>query len=94
MIGSSAIDETGSLLDFDYREVRVAHAILKQARKTILVADHSKFERRAPVEIGQLSDLDVFVTDQMPAGNIVSICREAEIELIVAKESSISQVSG
>ncbi len=93
VIGSSAIDETGSLLDFDYREVRVAHAILKQARKTILVADHSKFERRAPVEIGRLSDIDVFVTDQMPAGNIVSICRQAEIELVVATEDHRSRVS-
>jgi DeoR family glycerol-3-phosphate regulon repressor len=27
VIGASAIDEDGTLLDFDYREVRVARAI-------------------------------------------------------------------
>jgi hypothetical protein len=45
VIGASAIDEEGTLLDFDYREVRIAQAILYQARKTILVADTTKFER-------------------------------------------------
>src|SRR3712207_7775198 len=32
VIGASALDEDGSLLDFDYREVRVARAILGNAR--------------------------------------------------------------
>ena len=29
MIGASAIDEDGSLLDFDYEEVKVAQAIIE-----------------------------------------------------------------
>ena len=55
VIGTSAIDEEGCLLDFDYREVRVSQAILGQARTSILAADTGKFERRAPVQIGQLA---------------------------------------
>ena len=39
VIGTSAIDEDGALLDFDYREVRVARAIIENARQVILVAD-------------------------------------------------------
>ena len=31
MIGASAIDQDGALLDYDYREVRVAQAILSNA---------------------------------------------------------------
>lgn len=63
VIGASAIDEDGTILDYDYREVRVAQAIIAHARRTILVADHMKFDRNAPVRIGDLSDIDVLVTD-------------------------------
>ena len=51
VIGVSAIDDDGALLDFDYREVRAAQAIIENARKVILVADAIKFTRSAPVRI-------------------------------------------
>ncbi|MCH9672576.1 MAG: DeoR/GlpR family DNA-binding transcription regulator [Gammaproteobacteria bacterium] len=86
VIGTSAIDEDGCLLDFDYREVRVAQAIMKQARKCILVADNMKFERRAPVQIGHLSDIDIFVTDLMPAPEIVDLCKRSGVQLQVTGE--------
>ena len=52
IIGVSAIDEDGCLLDYDYREVRVSKAIMDQARQIILVSDGMKFERNAPINIG------------------------------------------
>ncbi len=85
VIGTSAIDEGGELLDFDYREVRVSQVILKQARKKILVADAMKFQRRAPVQIGRLADMDTFVTDAQPPRQIGEICRQARVELVVAE---------
>ncbi len=84
IIGSSAIDEQGELLDFDYREVRVSQVIIEQARKTILVADTMKFQRRAPVQIGRLEDIDIFVTDAPPPRGISNMCRDANVRLIVA----------
>lgn len=85
IIGVSAIDEDGCLLDFDYREVRVAQAILEQARTRILVADVMKFERRAPVQIGHLSDIDIFVTDAMPPRGICEICQAHKVKLDIAE---------
>ena len=55
VIGASAIDHDGALLDFDFREVKVAQAIIANARQVILVSDATKFERTAPVRIGHLS---------------------------------------
>ena len=77
VIGASAIDEDGAMLDFDYREVRVAKAIMSNARNIILVADAMKFTRSAPVRIGHLSQVDVFVTDQPPPEPIVELCQRA-----------------
>ena len=88
MIGVSAIDEDGALLDFDYREVRVAQAIIANARQVILVADAMKFTRSAPVRIGHISEVDIFVTDQHPPEAIVDICRNAGVSIEVANRPS------
>ena len=64
VIGASAIDQDGALLDFDFREVKVAQAIIANARHVILVSDSTKFERTAPVRIGHLSQVDTFITDR------------------------------
>jgi DeoR family glycerol-3-phosphate regulon repressor len=82
VIGVSAIDDDGALLDFDFREVKVAQAIIENARKVILVADSTKLERTAPVRIAHLSQIDTFVTDRCQNREIRRICQENEVELI------------
>jgi DeoR family glycerol-3-phosphate regulon repressor len=84
VIGVSAIDDDGAMLDFDYREVRVAQAILNNARNIILVSDAMKFTRSAPVRIGHLSQVDVFVTDRAPPDAIVELCQHSGVELEIA----------
>ncbi len=69
VIGVSGIDSDGSLLDFDYQETRNAEAIIANSRQTILVADHSKFGRRAMSRFGHLSQIDWLFTDrELPEG--------------------------
>lgn len=84
VIGASGIDADGTLLDFDFREVKVAQAIIETARETILVADAMKFARRAPVRIGHLQQIDVFVTDQAPPPQIADICAEYDVQIELA----------
>jgi len=82
VIGASAIDDDGALLDFDFREVKVAQAIIANARHVILVADATKLERVAPVRIGHLSQVDTFITDRCDSEAIRAMCREAEVQLV------------
>ena len=82
VIGASAIDPDGSLLDFDFREVKVAQAIISNARHVILVADSTKFERRAPVVIAQMAQVDTLVTDRITEPNIRRICVEGDVRVI------------
>jgi len=84
IIGISAIDLDGSLLDFDYREVKVAQAIAENARRVVLVADATKFERTAPVRMGHLADIDVFVTDVCRHQEIRDLCAENGVDLVEA----------
>jgi DeoR family transcriptional regulator, glycerol-3-phosphate regulon repressor len=82
VIGASAIDHDGALLDFDFREVKVAQAIIANARHVILVSDSTKFERTAPVRIGHLSQVDTFITDRCKLMHVRQICADSEVELI------------
>ncbi|PHP67691.1 DeoR family transcriptional regulator [Zhengella mangrovi] len=84
VVGCSAIDQDGDMLDFDIQEVNVSKSIIRQARKTFLVADHSKFQRTAPARIASLAAIDVFFTDK-PLGPALSRqCADWTTEVVVA----------
>lgn len=74
VIGCSALDDDGDLLDFDFMEVDVSQSILRKSRKTFLVADHSKFQRSAPIRIASLREIDAFFTDRKLGGDLKSKC--------------------
>jgi DeoR family glycerol-3-phosphate regulon repressor len=82
VIGTSAIDSSGTLLDFDIREVEISRAIIEHARKIVLVADSSKFSRAAPVRIAKLSEIDIFITDRLPSRAAVDMCAACDVEVI------------
>lgn len=67
ILGISGINEDGMLLEFDYHEVRTKRAIIENSRCVILVADHSKFGRKAMVCLGDIRVIDYLFTDKQPA---------------------------
>ena len=84
IIGISGIDAEGALLDFDYREVRVARAIIEHSRSVFLAADHSKFGREPMVRLGDLSDIDALFTDRPPPAALSRNLATAGVALHVA----------
>ena len=84
IIGISAIHEDGSLLDYDYREVRVAQSIIKNSSKLILSADHSKFDRTALARLGHISQADDLYTDQTPGQHTLDILTAHNVKLHIA----------
>ena len=85
VIGISGIDLDGTLLDFDYQEVRVAQAIIANSRQVFLAADHTKFGRNAMVRLGGLEDIDVLFTDIQPPTPLQERIVAAEVGLFVAE---------
>lgn len=83
VIGTSAIDADGTLLDFDIREVQAARAIIEHARRVVLVSDSSKFARSAPVRVAHLDDVDILVTDRLPAA-AAELCRAHGVQVVEA----------
>jgi len=75
ILGCSALDPDGDMLDFDMQEVIVGQTLLSRSRECILVADHSKFARSAPMRIGSLCDIDQFFTDSPLPAPLAERCR-------------------
>ena len=85
LIGISGIDMDGSLLDFDYHEVRVAQAMIRNARQCLLAADHSKFGRGAMVRLGHVSDISALFTDANPPEPLRDALHAHQTELVVCE---------
>ena len=88
VIGCSALEEDGVVLDFDIREVRITQAIMANARSVILAVDSLKFQRNAPVRLGTLKDIDLVVTEVTPPLRFVQACRHYNVNLIDLSEVS------
>jgi DeoR family glycerol-3-phosphate regulon repressor len=84
VIGCSALDQDGDILDYDIQEVGVSQTIIQQSRKTFLVADHSKFQRSAPARIASLSDIETFFTDRPLPTGLAARCRDWGTEVVAA----------
>lgn len=85
IIGCSAIEPDGTLLDFDVREVKVTRAIINNARSVILVSDSSKFERKAPVRLGSITQVGYFITDRRPPEEFMDVCRRNGVEVLTTR---------
>ena len=81
----SSIDADGTLLDYDYREVRAAQRIIKNSRRVVLAVDQTKFSRSAMVRLGDLSCVHDLYTDQEPPENIVRILEQFGVDLHIAE---------
>ena len=73
IIGISGISSDGSLLDFDFREVKVARSIIENSTTVILATDHSKFGRNAMVKQGSIAQIDHLFTDKQPPEDLTEI---------------------
>ncbi len=85
VIGCSALDEDGDILDFDIQEVGVSQTIIQQSRKTFLVADHSKFRRSAPARIASLAEIDTLFTDCPLSSALGRKCAEWNTGIIITE---------
>ncbi len=84
IIGTSALDLDGDMLDFDLAEVRVSRAILRQSRQAFLVTDHSKLGRSAPARIASLAELDTVFTDNPLPDPLADRCAAWGTRVVIA----------
>ena len=86
ILGVAGIEADGSMRDYDYREVKVTEAAIEHSRQAWVVADASKFERRAMVEVAQVSQIDALFTDAPPPGGFAELLTAAGVAVEIATD--------
>jgi len=89
--GVGGIEQDGTLLDFHEDEVRARERIRSNSRRSILVADQTKFGRRAPVRGGHLEDADFLVLDSAPEHPFRDLLKALRGQVVVADTSAPAQ---
>jgi DeoR family fructose operon transcriptional repressor len=83
-IGTNGLSLTHGLSTPDSDEAEVKRALIQSARRTVLLADASKFDREFTVRFAELSDVDVIVTDPSAPPRMIAELERHGIEVIVA----------
>jgi DeoR family fructose operon transcriptional repressor len=83
IMGIRGISPAG-ISDYNTLIVESMHAMIKSARKVVLVADHSKFGIDSMVHVAPLTDVDQFVTDRDLDPKFQKMLEENDIEVFLA----------
>ncbi|WP_295713437.1 DeoR/GlpR family DNA-binding transcription regulator [uncultured Mitsuokella sp.] len=81
-ISCKSIDLKKGIMESNESESRVKSVMMQQARKTILLVDHSKFDKTAFVKCDDFEHIDTVVTDDAPSKEWQECFSEHHISLI------------
>ena len=84
-IGASALDSVTLLTDYSREIAELRSQMMTQGRTSVLLADSTKFGKRAPVRINHLEQLTHVITDEKMSSGLVSAMKKLNLENITAK---------
>ena len=84
VVGCSGFAADGSPTDFDPQKVAIKQAAIEHARSAIIVADSSKFDRRAVMRIAPLTSFQVLVSDRGPNEGLARQLKAARTDVRIA----------
>lgn len=82
-LGTNGIDAEG-LTTPDEDEARIKELMIERSERVVLVTDSTKFGERAFVRFGDLSDVDLLVTDGDPPPGLATALGRADVTVAVA----------
>ena len=66
-------------------EAAAKKAQIQISDKTILMADHSKFDTKSLYSFATLNDIDYLITDENPGKKYEDLCKKSKCELVIAE---------
>ncbi|WP_348787116.1 DeoR/GlpR family DNA-binding transcription regulator [Leifsonia sp. NPDC080035] len=83
-VGANGLSAGFGLSTPDPEEAAVKEAIVRAARRVVVVADASKFGEESLVSFASLDTLDLLVTDRAPEGELADALADAGVEVWAA----------
>ena len=71
-------------------EAEFAQAVMTQAERLIVVADHTKFGRDGFVRVCGLEQADVVITDKDPPASVAKQLARADVEVLIADGEAVT----
>jgi DeoR/GlpR family transcriptional regulator of sugar metabolism len=87
-LGVAGLSPAHGLTDYNPEEVQIKRQMIKCAKQVIVLADHSKFDRVAPLKIANLTAAHQIVTDAGLAESAREDVGRLGVELVVAPAES------
>lgn len=93
-LGTNGVSSEFGLSTPDTAEAAVKGALIRAARKRVLLADSSKLGETSLVRFGGLEDLDVLITDAAPQPELAEALEAAEVDVVVAGSEQTNTTPG
>ena len=82
-LGIAGVDFTSGLTEFNLEDSLVKKAMLECAKRTILLADSTKFDKVTFVRVAPLENVDCIITDREIDQEVLKQLKERNIEVIL-----------
>ncbi|WP_346845325.1 DeoR/GlpR family DNA-binding transcription regulator [uncultured Rothia sp.] len=83
-IGVNGLNAEFGLSTPGLNEAIVKTAIVKSARRVVLLCDSAKFGKESLIRFAGLEDVDTLITDQAPEGDLAVALEESNVEVVIA----------
>jgi DeoR/GlpR family transcriptional regulator of sugar metabolism len=83
-IGVGALSLENGLTDYNLEDAEVKLALIKSARRSIVVVDHTKLGRTKFASVAPLSAIETLITDDKAPDDIIQSLREMDINVVIA----------
>ncbi len=79
ILGCGGLSVDRGVTYFDPAEVEVRRTLADRADRVLVAADHSKFDRKKAMALGDLSVIDTLVTDRTPPADLAAAISEVVV---------------
>lgn len=83
-MGAAAVQSDYGFMDFEEDEARIRQVLLNQTTHSVMLADHSKFDKIGNVITARLNQINTFITDRPPPKNLIEVASTGHLEIIHA----------
>ena len=85
-VGAGALSSDPWLMDYSREAAELRAEMLAQSRTAVLLADHTKFGRTAPVRVANLDQVNYVITDLKPKSDMAAGLAKLSAEVLVARK--------
>ncbi|MFP1454414.1 DeoR/GlpR family DNA-binding transcription regulator [Escherichia coli] len=82
VMSCKGLDINSGALDSNEAEAEIKKTMIRQATEVVLLVDHSKFDRKAFVQLADFSHINYIITDKSPGAEWIAFCKNNNIQLV------------